>query len=87
MEANPADTAGARADVPGTGSEAAAPRRGLAEMSAWELPGVAHASGFERYEGAETSTQFAHEAGYDAYMTGEAPFVLSSWSGGQGGLG
>ncbi|GAB4813292.1 hypothetical protein N2152v2_000338 [Parachlorella kessleri] len=39
--------------------------------SCWELPRVGHAPGFERYEGAETPS-YAHEAGYDAYMTGAA---------------
>ncbi|KAK9866018.1 hypothetical protein WJX84_007566 [Apatococcus fuscideae] len=34
-----------------------------------QLPSVDHAPGFQRYQGAETE-RFAHEAGYDAYMTG-----------------
>ncbi|KAK9818287.1 hypothetical protein WJX72_010105 [[Myrmecia] bisecta] len=33
------------------------------------LPDVRHADGFERYD-SEAPDQFAHEAGYDAYMTG-----------------
>lgn len=34
-----------------------------------QLPSVDHAPGFQRYQGAEAE-RFAHEAGYDAYMTG-----------------
>ncbi|KAI3424112.1 hypothetical protein D9Q98_009473 [Chlorella vulgaris] len=36
-----------------------------------QLPVVEHAAGFERYKGVETQA-YAHEAGYDAYMTGAA---------------
>ena len=39
------------------------------------LPKVDHAPGFERYKGAVTEL-FAHEAGYDAYMTGDAVRTL-----------
>lgn len=39
--------------------------------SSSRLPKVGHAPGFERYKGAVTEL-FAHEAGYDAYMTGKA---------------
>lgn len=35
------------------------------------LPVVDHAEGFERYKGVDTAA-YAHEAGYDAYMTGAA---------------
>lgn len=33
------------------------------------LPRVAHAEGFERYQGTQGAA-FAHEAGFDAFMTG-----------------
>eukprot|EP00887_Chlorella_sp_A99_P006934 scaffold2.g6934.t1 len=49
--------------------EAAAAEAG-ALLSIDLLPEVGHAPGYERYEGADTG-QYAHEAGYDAYMTGE----------------
>lgn len=35
------------------------------------LPPVRHADGFTRYSGA-AGTEFAHEAGFDAFMTGAA---------------
>ncbi|EFN53567.1 hypothetical protein CHLNCDRAFT_136728 [Chlorella variabilis] len=44
---------------------------GSSDGEAAELPLVEHAAGFERYKGAATEA-FAHEAGYDAYMTGAA---------------
>ena len=34
-----------------------------------QLPSVDHAQGYERYRGAQVES-YAHEAGYDAYMTG-----------------
>lgn len=54
-----------------SGAAAAAAEEGGTAGGAAELPQVEHAPGFERYKGASTEA-FAHEAGYDAYMTGAA---------------
>lgn len=41
------------------------------EPGTWAFPGISHADGYEAYQGPEASSH-AHEAGYDAYMTGAA---------------
>lgn len=40
-------------------------------MAGAEIPNVEHAPGFRRYAGVEGGS-YAHEAGYDAFMTGAA---------------
>ncbi|KAL4459112.1 hypothetical protein ABPG75_013977 [Micractinium tetrahymenae] len=54
-----------------TNAAATAAENGSTGSEAAELPAVEHAPGFERYKDANTEA-FAHEAGYDAYMTGAA---------------
>ena len=59
-------------DSPGGGAEGAEAAAPPAPREVpWELPRIAHASGFDRYVDVGSGGK-AHEAGYDAFMTGAA---------------
>lgn len=65
---------GGGGDVGGNGAHAVAP----AHVMPYGLPPVRHAPGFEEYAAGSRSGK-AHEAGFDAYMTGVHMAVVTSF--------